>query len=86
MSEIKAFILSHIQEEYPLPPDADVDSFNFIRAGYIDSVGIIRFVALAEDTFGVTFADEELIGPAFQTIGALESLIRQKMEQSHEGS
>jgi len=81
MPDIRQFVLDRLQEEYSLPGDIDLDTFNYIEAGYIDSMGIIRFTVEIEDAFGITFSDEEITSPSFQTIGTLIDMIGRKVEQ-----
>ncbi len=82
MDRVKEFILEHIQSEYDLPEGVDIDSFNFVENGYIDSVGMVSFVMEMEDEFGISFEDSELTDPKFQIIGSLAELITKKIEES----
>ena len=81
MPDIKQFILDYIQLEYTLPPDTDTDGMNYVETGYVDSIGMIRFIAELEDTFGITFTDEELVDPSFKTVGTLVAMVKKKTEQ-----
>lgn len=78
MDEIKAFVLDYIQREYSLPTDIDVMKFNYIDSGYVDSMGLIQFIATLEDEFGISFSDEDLENPDIQVIGKLIEMIYQK--------
>ena len=80
MCDIKEFILDSIQKEYALPSSVNTDAFNYAESGYIDSVGMIRFVVELEDRFGISFTDEELSDPAFKVVGTLARMIQEKME------
>lgn len=82
MPDIKQFILDYIQSEYTLPPDTDTDALNYVETGYVDSIGMIRFIAELEDAFGIAFSDEELTAPSFKTVGGLADRIKQKTEQA----
>ncbi len=79
MDEIREFVLEHIQSEYDLPEDVDIDSFNYMENGYIDSVGIVSFVMEIEDEFGISFDDKELMDERFKVIGSLIEMIKEKM-------
>lgn len=81
MPEAERFILNYLQTEYALPPDFSAEAFDFVEAGYVDSMGIIRFIAELEDAFGIEFSDEELTSPAFRTVGSLAGMIEGKMRR-----
>lgn len=80
MEDMKEFILEHIQSQYTIPEGEDIERFNYVEKGYIDSIGMISFIVELEDAYGITFTDEELTDPRFQTIGTLIEMIQQKLE------
>ena len=55
MDAVKDFVLDYIQREYSLPNDVDVMEFNYIDSGYVDSMGLIQFIATLEDEFNISF-------------------------------
>ena len=80
MNEIRDAILEFVEREYKLPDDADYDNFDYVANGYVDSMGLVQFVAILEDDFDIEFSKEELLSSEFRTIGGLERLIREKTE------
>ncbi len=82
MEDIREFVLEHIQSQYTIPEGEDVDGFNYVEKGYIDSIGIISFVLELEDAYGITFTDEELTDSGFQVVGTLVDMIQKKVEAS----
>ena len=80
MESIREFVLEHIQSQYTIPEGEDVDRFNYVEKGYIDSIGIVSFVVEIEDAYGITFTDEELTDPGFRVVGTLIDMIQQKVE------
>ena len=57
MTDIKEFVIEYIQREYTVADDVDIMTLNYIEAGYIDSMGLLQFIATLEDEFGITFSD-----------------------------
>ena len=53
MDKIKAFILDYIQREYTIPEGTDINNFNYVTSGYVDSLGFIQFIAVLEDEFAI---------------------------------
>lgn len=80
MEKIQDFLLDYIQREYSLPEDIDFITFNYVESGYIDSMGLVQFIATIEDEFGIEFTDEELENPKIKVIGGLIDMIKSKME------
>ena len=79
MDNIKEFILDYIQKEYALPDGVDVMEFNYVDSGYVDSLGLIQFIATIEDEFNISFTDEDLADPGIKVIGKLVEIISEKM-------
>ena len=79
MSEIRDSILDFVEREYKLPNDADFDTFDYIENGYVDSMGLVQFVAILEDEWDIEFSKEELLSEEFKTIGGLERIIKSKL-------
>ena len=81
MERIKDFILDYLQREYSLPEDIDVMDFNYVDTGYVDSLGLIQFIATIEDEFDISFSDDDLINPDIKVIGKLIQMISDKSNQ-----
>lgn len=80
MENIKEFIVDYIQREYTVPEDADIMNLNYVEEGYVDSMGLIQFIAIVEDEFGIVFTDEDLANPDIKVVGKLIELVAGKMQ------
>jgi len=80
MTNIKEFVTEYIQREYTIADDVDIMSLNYIEAGYIDSMGLLQFIATLEDEFGITFSDEDMNSPEIKVVGTLIAMIEKKIE------
>ena len=80
MPDIREKILEFVEREYKLPDDVDYDTFDFVESGYVDSMGLVQFVAILEDDFDIEFSAEELLSDEFKTIGGLEKIISEKLQ------
>ena len=78
MSEVREYILDTLQREYSFKEGVDVDSINFIEEGYMDSLGLIQFIAELEDEFQIEFTDEEMNSSHFRVVGELIALVEKK--------
>jgi acyl carrier protein len=76
--DVKNHVLTALQKKYSLPEDIDIDTFNYIEKGYMDSLGLIQFIAVLEDDFGIEFSDCDLASESFKTIGGLIRIIENK--------
>lgn len=79
-NEIKNFILDYIQREYTIPSEVKIDELNFIKEGYINSLGLISFILEIEEAYGIEFSDEEIVDSSFGLIGQLVDNIKRKVE------
>lgn len=75
---IKNFILNYIQREYALSENIDPDTFNYIKTGYVDSIGLVQFIVTLEEEFNVEITDEELADERYQILGEMIKLIESK--------
>lgn len=80
MENIHDMIVSFIEQEYKLPENVDFDTFDYVRNGYVDSLRIIKFVALIEDEYDIEFTSDELHSDKFRTIAGLENIIKAKIK------
>ena len=78
MENIKEFIVDYIQREYTVPEDADIMNLNYVEEGYVDSMGLIQFIAIVEDEFGIVFTDEDLSNPDIKVVGKLIEIVAAK--------
>ena len=79
MENVKDFIVDYIQREYTIPDDIDIMSLNYVEEGYIDSLGLIQFIAVVEDEYGIAFTDEDLASSDIKIVGKIIDLIVTKM-------
>ena len=79
--EIRDFIIDYLQREYSFPEGTDIDDLDYVETGYVDSMGMIQFIATLEDEFGITFTDDDLVDPDIKVVGKLVKMIEKKIEQ-----
>lgn len=82
MNHIREVILEFVEREYKLPEDVNLETFDLMENGYIDSMGLVQFVALLEDEFDIEFSADELLSPKFKTVAGLESIIEGKVSKA----
>ena len=46
----------------------------------LDSMAVVSVLGALEEQFGVTFADDELDGSSFASVGSLVQLLKQKLD------
>lgn len=80
MQNIQEFITNYIQREYTIPEDVDILSLNYIETGYVDSLGLIQFIATIEDEFSIEFTDDDLANPDIKVVGKLIKMIEEKTQ------
>ena len=81
-NKVKEFIVDYIQREYTIPENVDIMNLNYVEEGYIDSLGLIQFIASVEDEFGIFFSDDELSGEDVKVVGRMVDLIVDKMKRA----
>lgn len=79
--EIIKFIIRQIEKKGKLPKDIDLDTFNYIESGYVDSMGLISFVAKIEIKFDIELTEDDLLLDSFRTLGGLANIISDKISK-----
>ena len=80
MENIKDFIIAYVEHKGKMPENIDLDAFDFVKSGYIDSIAMFKFVVELEEEFDIEISDEEMMMPQLATIGGLTSFISEKIE------
>lgn len=81
MPEVRTYVLDALQREYSFKQGVDVDSINYIQEGYMDSLGLVQFIAELEGEFGIEFTEEELQSPSFCIVGTLIATVEDKVKR-----
>lgn len=77
--EIAEKVLDMLQAEYELPKDIDIMRFNYVDSGFVDSLGLVRFLSLIMDEFDIDFDDDEMLSPEIRVVENLVNLIANKI-------
>lgn len=78
---INNYVLNALQKKHLIDDDADIMTLNYVEEGYVDSLGIIKFVVDLEEEFGIEFTDDELCNPSFRIVGELIKLVEKKAQK-----
>jgi acyl carrier protein len=76
---IRQFVIKSIEKKSKLPKGVDINSFNYIDSGYVDSLGIIRFVVDIESSYDIEISDFDIESEEFRTVGGLTAIISRKL-------
>ena len=76
------FILKELQRKYTLGEEIDIETFNYLESGYIDSIGIIQFLVSLEEEYDIEFTDVEIADPSFKIVGQLIQLVERKVMEN----
>lgn len=77
--EFKQQIIDIIKKNYFVGTDFDLDdSESFLMSGAIDSIGMIKLVALIEEIFSIKVEDDEFLPENLDSINALVCFLKKK--------
>jgi acyl carrier protein len=77
----KEFILAELSRKGRLPVESDLDMLDYRKAGYVDSIALIKFILNIEREFDIEFSEDEVGSEAFRVVGTLARLIETKMKE-----
>ncbi|OBV40943.1 acyl carrier protein [Janthinobacterium psychrotolerans] len=75
---VHSFILVLLARKSPLPVDFTDDS-DFVSAGIVDSMAIIKFILELEARFDITLSDDDIASEQFRSVRGLVDLIDEKI-------
>lgn len=76
---IQEFVLQLIEKDFSLPGGIDIESFSYIDKGYVDSIGVIKFVLDIESQFGIEISESDMESTGFRTVGGIVSIINRQL-------
>lgn len=78
--KIKEFVVNYVEKKGKLPANVHIDTFNYVDTGYVDSMGIIKFVVELEKEFDIEITDDDIMNSEFKIIGGLVKIIESKLK------
>lgn len=77
--ELATTLRQFIIENFLFEEDNNLkEGTSFLESGIIDSTGILELVSFLEETFGIEFADEELIPENLDSIANVVQFVTRK--------
>ncbi|SJZ43649.1 phosphopantetheine-binding protein [Selenihalanaerobacter shriftii] len=80
--DVSNFIIGLLEKKNKIDESVDIETLNYVEKGYVDSLGIIKFVVEIEDEFEIEFSDDELADPSFKIVGELIKLVEGKIKNN----
>ena len=78
---IQEQIRDYIIENFLFGSDSLRDEDAFLEHGVVDSTGVLELVLFAEETFGITVDDQEILPENFDSIGNLARYVTRKLNR-----
>ena len=84
---IRTTVLNFLQKNFVFDEKKQIaDDESLIGAGIVDSTGILEMIGFLEETYGVSFLDDELIAENFDSLGRIASFMKKKIETPEGGT
>ncbi|WP_148863259.1 phosphopantetheine-binding protein [Marinobacter fonticola] len=77
-AEVVGAIAGALEKRGPLPQKGDLEDYEYLPAGHVDSLSLLGFITELEERFDVEFDDDDFESERFQTVGGLANLILEK--------
>ncbi|MCL2766148.1 MAG: acyl carrier protein [Peptococcaceae bacterium] len=74
-NEIIKYIVGYIEKKGKLPDNIDVETFDYVITGYLDSLAVFKFVVDIESKYDIEFSEDDLMIPEIKTIGGMADII-----------
>ena len=77
--EVKCFIIKLLEGKRPIAKDIDIDSLKYFKSGYVDSLGLMKFIFQIEEKFDVEISEEDMMDESFGTVGGVVDIVSKKL-------
>ncbi|MFA6180219.1 MAG: acyl carrier protein [Candidatus Methylopumilus sp.] len=77
-NDIRLFVLGLLEKKSRLPQGFD-DATDYLKAGIIDSIGIIKFILELESRFDIEIVDTDIEADEFRSVQGLVAMISRKL-------
>ena len=77
-NDIRSFVRGLLEKKARLPKDFD-DASDYLKAGIVDSIGIIKFILELESRFDIEIADTDMESDEFRSVQGLVAMIQRKV-------
>lgn len=77
-NSIRSFIVELLEKKSSLPRDFN-DTTDFIKAGIVDSIGIIKFILELESRFDIEITETDIESNEFRSVQGVIAMIKRKM-------
>ncbi|MGZ8961267.1 MAG: acyl carrier protein [Methylophilaceae bacterium] len=78
-NDIRLFVLGLLEKKSRLPQGFD-DATDYLKAGIIDSIGIIKFILELESRFDIEIVDTDIEADEFRSVQGLVAMISRKLK------
>jgi acyl carrier protein len=80
--DISATVRRFIGENFMFREEVETlsDNASLLDAGIIDSTGVLELVCFLESTFSIEIADEEMLPENLDSLAAISSYVKRKVE------
>lgn len=82
-NSIRSFVLELLEKKSRLPEKFD-DASDFIKAGIVDSVGIIKFILELESRFDIEITETDIESVEFRSVHGIVTMISRKTHRATE--
>jgi len=78
---IKKKIIDLLKKKGPfLKKKGDINKYNYLKSGHIDSLNLMKFIFQIEDKFNIKFTYKEIMSSKFGLISGLVTIIKKKIK------
>jgi acyl carrier protein len=82
--EIQEKIAAYIMQTYNISSEDKNFTYtvNLFEEGYVDSIGLVKFIAFMEESFGITVEEDVLYDERFLTIQGQSEIVLELMDEA----
>jgi len=77
--EIVDFIIKYFEKKKPVLEGQDIQGIRYLEEGFVDSLGLMKFIVALEEKFGIEITEEDMEKKELYLINGLVDIIYYKV-------
>ena len=77
--EVIDFIIKYFEKKKPIIEGQDIKSIRYLEEGFVDSLGLMKFIVALEEKFDIEITEEDMKKEAFYLTDGLTNIIIRKV-------
>jgi len=77
--DVTEFVIKYFEKKKPIKDAMDINCINYLEEGFVDSLGLMKFIVALEEKFDIEITEEDMEKDEFYLTDGLTNIIIRKV-------